>query len=175
DEDHVKSWEIRHGTHKDYAKHLCLIFGLPASELGLLSDEELALRPCALPVPSGLSGMVDCRQSVQGRREVMAMTSSKPNLQWALALRAAGVPLDADQEEVLVGSRRQPVVSRTDPRAVESYTAIVGHQRALYWTTPPGTLLGAASAHLGLGVDMLQDDPADNPALASAVAECALL
>jgi hypothetical protein len=51
----------------------------------------------------------------------------------------------------------------------------VEHQRNLYWSNTPHSLLDAASAHLALGADMLSNDSEDNSALASAVAECALL
>jgi hypothetical protein len=176
DEETVKSWEIRHGTHKAFAKHLCLVFQLSASELGLLSDAELALRPDSRQPTLPPSGIVELRRLTSARREGTTKMAEDPRSRWAPALRAAGVPFDLDQEAALVGHRtRRSASSRPDLKAVKSYAEIVGHQRSLYWTSTPDALLDAASAHLALGATMLSNDPEDNAELASAVAECALL
>lgn len=174
----VKNWETRHGTRKDYAKHLCDIFDLSAGELGLLTARELALRSPGSHQPGTQpkSGMVGNRLLGSEIREASAMTTGEEGSNWGPALRAAGVPVDPDQEEVLVGARdRGSAPSRTDPKAVESYAAIVAHQRALYWANNPAALLDAASAHLALGAAMLGNDLDENRPLASSVAECALL
>ncbi|WP_152610900.1 hypothetical protein [Amycolatopsis sp. MJM2582] len=171
----VKSWETRNGTSKFFAKHLCMVLNKSASELGLLTDEELALRP-ADPRPYDIalaSGMVNLRGRLTAK-EVVPVLAGGADETWRSALQAAGVPLDVDQDEVLSVDRRRRATG-TDPKAVAAYAQVVAHQRTLYWTSQSRMLLHAAQAHMALGSEMLSEAQGDEPVLAAAVAECALL
>jgi transcriptional regulator with XRE-family HTH domain/tetratricopeptide (TPR) repeat protein len=147
-----------------YRKYLVQIFGKPASELGLLTPEELAMRPGAVAVAEFrrlwdvLTGDPDA--TGWGRADVLRA------LLGAGALPLIGPWLSLDTADA-------PVDGRTDP---ESYAQIVHYQRQLYWTSPARPLFEAAYAHTQLGIGLVRGaDGASRIGLASAVAHSALL
>ncbi|QOC93223.1 XRE family transcriptional regulator [Micromonospora craniellae] len=162
----VRRWEIgERWPDPRYRKHLVAIFGKPASDLGLLTSDELAVRP-------------DTENLHEFRRLWDMLTADDNGNGWdrASVLRA------------LVGASMLPLVApllSLDPKAAhadgktidpDSYQQIVRCQRELYWTSPARPLYEAAYAHTQLGVGLLRAATGSSrTSLASALAESALL
>ncbi|MFY1700713.1 XRE family transcriptional regulator [Micromonospora sp. WMMA1923] len=162
----VRRWEIgERWPDPRYRKHLVSIFGMPASDLGLLTADELAVRP-------------EAETLHEFRRLWNMMTGEDSGNGWdrASVLRA------------LVGASMLPLVApllSLDPEAAhadgkavdpDSYRQIVRCQRELYWTSPARPLYEAAYAHTQLGVGLLRAATGTSRTiLASALAESALL
>jgi len=186
--DMVGRWET--GDRKPeprYKKHLVLVFELPASELGLLNDDELTLCPADLVAPASKATVPIDDQLVDAVvKKVMVVLLggndefSRPAFLKGLlgaslaALLSNGVAIP-DGAEALAGEQR----TRLDPRSVDAFAAITTSHRDLYWTTAAGELLPSVTAHVHLGAGMLDSTSnAEGPQarrLASAVAESALL
>jgi len=162
----VRRWETgERWPDPRYRKHVVNIFGKPADELGLLTRDELAMRP-------------EAEAAHELRRLWDMLTGAENGAGWdrATVLRAlfgAGVlPLVA------------PLLS-LDPEAVQaegkdidshSYAQIVRCQRALYWTSPARPLYEAAYAHTQLGIGLVRAASGHSRAtLAGSLADSALL
>lgn len=185
--DMVGRWETG-GRKPDprYKKHLVLVFGLPASELGLLSSEELALRPADLVVPASTTNVLLDEQLIDvvvkkvmlvlgGNAEFSRPVFLKGLLGASLAaLFSNGIAIP-DGAEALAAEQR----TRLDRQSVDAFAAITASHRDLYWTTAAAELLPSVTAHVHLGTGMLKStSDAEAPQsrqLASAVAESALL
>lgn len=155
-----------------FRKHLVKLLGKPASQLGLLTPDELSVRP-------------EAPEQVDSLERLLTMLGDQmrdggiSRQRFLRALIAAGVlptlaPLEAAGEvfEPLAFTRS----SRVDSRVVESYATITAQHRGLYWTAPAHTLLSSALGHIQLGVQLLGDgDGGLRPNLACSVAESALL
>ncbi|WKU04476.1 helix-turn-helix transcriptional regulator [Micromonospora sp. HUAS LYJ1] len=162
----VRRWEIgERRPDPRYRKHLVAMFGKPASDLGLLTPDELAVRP-------------DEETLHEFRRLWDMLTGDNNGNGWdrASVLRA------------LVGASMLPLVApllSLDPEAAhadgktvdpDSYRRIVSCQRELYWTCPARPLYEAAYAHTQLGIGLLRAATGGSRnSLASALAESALL
>lgn len=162
----VRRWEIgERWPEPRYRKHLVAIFGKPASELGLLTPEELSLRPRA-------------KADDEFRRLCDVLTGGAGQGGWdrATVLRA------------MLGAGVLPLVSpllSLDPRETETgrdnsdpqvYAQIARCQRDLYWTTLARPLFEAAYAHTQLGIGLVRGATRPNrTGFASALAEAALL
>lgn len=185
--DMVGRWETG-GRKPDprYKKHLVLIFDLPASELGLLSSEELALCPADLVVPAPTTNVLMDEQLIDvvvkkvmlvlgGNAEFSRPVFLKGLLGASLAaLFSNGIAIP-DGAEALAAEQR----TRLDRQSVDAFAAITASHRDLYWTTAAAQLLPSVTAHVHLGTGMLKStSDAEAPQsrqLASAVAESALL
>ncbi|MEV6444762.1 helix-turn-helix transcriptional regulator [Amycolatopsis sp. NPDC051716] len=185
--DMVGRWETG-GRKPDprYKKHLVLVFDLPASELGLLSSEELALRPADLVVPASTTNVLLDEQLIDvvvkkvmlvlgGNAEFSRPVFLKGLLGASLAaLFSNGIAIP-DGAEALAAEQR----TRLDRQSVDAFAAITASHRDLYWTTAAAELLPSVTAHVHLGTGMLKStSDAEAPQsrqLASAVAESALL
>ncbi|GAB3146971.1 hypothetical protein GCM10027290_29520 [Micromonospora sonneratiae] len=162
----VRRWEIgERWPDPRYRKHLVAILGKPASDLGLLTPDELAVRP-------------DAETLHEFRRLWDMLTGDDNGNGWdrASVLRA------------LVGASMLPLVApllSLDPEAAyadgktidpDAYRQIVRCQRELYWTSPARPLYEAAYAHTQLGIGLMRAAAGISRAsLASALAESALL
>jgi hypothetical protein len=184
--DIVRRWET--GDRKPeprYKKHVVLVFGKPASELGLLSAEELALCP-AQSAPATTNALMN-KQLVDAVVKKVMLVVLGGNAEFGRHLFLKGVlgaslaPLLSngvalpDSIEVLANEQR----TRLDPRSIDAYTAITTSHRDLYWTSSASELLSSVTAHIRLGDGMLKsvsDAEGLLPRrLAAAVAESALL
>ncbi|MFE9748268.1 hypothetical protein ACFYOT_25460 [Saccharothrix saharensis] len=183
DDEVVRRWESGDRTPEPrYRKHLVLVFGLTADELGLLSPTELALRPTTDSAPDTI--MRDDVLDAVVRKVTSMMSGTEGEFGRKLFLKgllgAGVVPLLAqgitlpDDVDALAGPQR----TRLDHRSVDAYRAITTSHRTLYWTSPATDLLPSVAAHVRLGATMMKDafttDPR-LPQLAAAVAEGALL
>jgi transcriptional regulator with XRE-family HTH domain len=183
----ARRWET--GDRKPelrYKKHLVLVFDTPASQLGLLSAEELALgRSCR-------SGGVLANSSTNGsfvdlivRRVVGALLGADGEFGRDLFLKGL---LGASLAPLIFGGLTPPVDAeaigsdrrtRLDPRAVEAYMEITAAHRDLYSTSSASDLLPSVIAHVRMGYGLLKS--ASNSSgqlaqrLAGAVTESALL
>lgn len=173
----VRRWEVGHcGPTSTYRKHLVKVLGRSASQLGLLSEAELASRPRddpgALADDDRIAGLVAeattrVLRIMRGRGSVM---SRRVLVRGMLAggLLGAGV----------LPRRTLPSHRALDPRAVAEMAAITAAHERLYYTTDPAFLLDAVLPHLQVGVGLLSVSQAESPdfrALAGSVAESALL
>ncbi|WP_285746455.1 hypothetical protein [Lentzea sp. NBRC 105346] len=186
--DIVRRWET--GDRKPeprYRKHLVLVFGMPAGELGLLSAEELALCPARLADSPAVANLFANEQLVDAvvKKVMLVMLGGDAEFGRNVFLKGMlGVSLTAllsngvaapDSVDALANEQR----TRLDPRSIEAYSAITTSHRELYWSSPADTLLPSLSAHVQLGAGMLRStSDAEGPLprqLAAAVAESALL
>ncbi|MGH3624390.1 MAG: hypothetical protein ACRDQ5_21830, partial [Sciscionella sp.] len=184
----VRRWETGDRTPEPrYKKHLVLVFGKIASELGLLSAHELALCPQHQPAPATTTNVIMNEQLIGAVvKKVMLMLLGgnaefgrhlllKGLLGASLApLLSTGVAIP-ESVEALASQRR----TRLDPRSIDAYSAITASLRDLYWTSPASDLLPSVTAHVHLGDGMLKaasDVGEPEPRrLAAALAESALL
>lgn len=184
----ARRWET--GDRKPelrYQKHLVLVFDMPASQLGLLSAEDLALgqsssRPGAMLASSAATGsFVD----LIVRKVVSALLGADGEFGRDLFLKGL---LGASLAPLIFGGMAPPVDAaamasdqrtRLDPRAVDAYAEITAAHRDLYLTSSANDLLPSAIAHVRMGYRHLKS--ASNSSgqlarrLAAAVAESALL
>lgn len=175
--DTARRWESgQRWPEPRFRKHLVLVFGLPASELGLLTPDELAMRP-----DRERAGPVGADEIVVGLRRLFMPQDDAGfgRQQFLRALLAAGLaPLAASTAVGEADAAWRAPASTRDPAAVAAYAKITATQRGLYWNTPPATLLDAALSHLRLGTQLLAATPVGlnyGVDLAAAVAETALL
>lgn len=180
--DTARRWESgERWPEPRFRKHLVLLFGLPASELGLLTPDELDLRPnqVRFGALAGPGAAPDEFVAVMRRLLMPQDGGAIGRQQFLRALLAAGLtPLVASTTAGEADAAWHASRSTRDPRAVAAYAKITATQRELYWTTPPATLLDAALSHLRLGSHMLaaaQGGLGASPEIAAAVAETALL
>lgn len=164
----VRRWETgERWPEPRYRKHLVTIFGRPASELGLLTQDELGQRPdtevldefrrlCEVILAGGDDASVDRATVLRG----LIGTGMLPIVSPLLSLHAR------QADEATSG----PVTSP------ESYVSIVRCHRELYWTSPARPLYEASYAHTQLGVWLVRrTESAQRTTLATALAESALL
>ena len=162
----VRRWETgERWPDPRYRKHLVAIFDKLASQLGLLTPDELAMRPRAETLH-------------EFRRLWDMLTGDENEGGWdrAAVLRAlfgaSMLPLVAP----LLSLDPQP--AHADPKTIDpdAYTEIVRCQRALYWTSPAWPLYEAAYAHTQLGTGLVRAaSGTSRVTLAAALAESALL
>lgn len=171
----VRRWETgERWPDPRFRKHLVTVLGKPASQLGLLTSDELAVRP---DLPEPLESLERLLTMLGGQMHDSGISRQR----FLRALIAAGVlPSDASLEAAaevfeplaLAGGRN----SRVDSRVVESYTTITAQHRQLYWTASADMLLPSALGHTQLGVRLLSDGAGEiRPRLAGSLAESALL
>lgn len=170
--DTARRWESgERWPEPRFRRHLVLLFGLPASDLGLLTADEQAVAPAdagdaALNVLSELRRlMMADGQAGFGRQQFLR------------ALLATGLtPLVASTTMGEAEAAWQWPGKSRDPRSVAAYRRITETQRNMYWTSEPAIMLDAALSHLRLGTQLLAADSLhDSEQLAGAVAETALL
>jgi transcriptional regulator with XRE-family HTH domain len=167
----VRRWEIgERWPDPRYRRHLVMIYGRPAADLGLLTPEELNLRPPEADQEQlrrlcELLGDADSPSGGWDRAAVLramfgAVTA--PVLSPLLSLAPDGSTTKAGRPTDAVGR---------DPKA---YTQIARCQSELYWTSPPQPLFEAAYAHTQLGVGLVRGAGASSkPAFAAGLAEAA--
>lgn len=157
-----------------FRKHLVMLLGKPASQLGLLTPDELAARPTSsesLDPLERLLSMVGDRVPAGGftRQRFLYALIASGMLPSLMSLEAAA---EVIEPLVLAVSRG----GRVDARVLKSYTTITAGQRELYWTAPADTLLPSALAHIQLGLQLLRDGDGEvRCGLAGSLAESALL
>ncbi|MBB5159306.1 XRE family transcriptional regulator [Saccharopolyspora phatthalungensis] len=156
-----------------FRKHLVLVFGLEASGLGLLTSEELSLRPCddehgscvrrLLIMSAGLPESFTRQQFVRG---VVGF-----------GLLPLIAPLDATAEAADTLAYAGEADSGVNSASAAAYAEITAAQRALYWSAPPQELLNAVAEHTRFGVRLMQrtSHSEHRRRLAFALTESALL
>lgn len=180
----VRGWEMLGKSPQPlYSKHLVAVLGKPASELGLLTSEQLALRPVNLS--RGQGPVIDSTLVVGVVSEVVrqvlhVVRQEESGHQWS-DVRRAWQQLDgalSEPDTPVVFPVRSSTGRVLDPHLVDSIRTTALAQQHLYFSTAPDRLLDAVVAHLVLGVDALvpaQVDSREFRQLAGAVALTALL
>ncbi|MGI8307121.1 helix-turn-helix domain-containing protein [Saccharopolyspora hattusasensis] len=171
----VRRWETgERWPEPRFRKHLVLVFGKPASELGLLTHEELSLRP------------VDDELCSVARRLLAMTADSGKGFSRELFLRGlVGVgllplvaPLEASADAADTLAYAAEAGSGADATSAASFAFITAQQRPLYWSAPPQALLDSTLAHTRLGIQLIRETRKGTTVrrdLAAALAESALL
>src|SRR5690606_37456033 len=161
----VRRWETgERRPDPRYRKHLVGIMGKPASELGLLTPDELRMRP--EPAPSAEFDRVWAALGRDTPDETL-----RRSLLHGLAT-AGTLPLLTPLLSLESGDGGGPA-KPTDP---DAYVTVTEGHRRLYWTTPARLLYEAVYAHTQLGIELLRGASGQTRVrLASALAESALL
>lgn len=172
--DTARRWESgERWPEPRFRKHLVLVLGFPAADLGLLTPDELAMRP-EEPDRSGPEMINELRRLMMADKD-----AGFGRKQFLLALIAGGIsPIAASATVGEVEAAWQVPSKARDPQAVAAYRTITTTQRAMYWTSEPVVLLDAVLGHLRLGSQLLSASPESlhgGGELAGAVAETALL
>jgi hypothetical protein len=170
----VRRWEIgERWPEPRFRKHLVLIFGKSASELGLLTSEELEMCPLNELIADLIRRLSSMLGPEMGRVDRQTFLHGLFGAGIAPALSSMGASVD--NIEVLAGTLNRATCP--DPRAVEAYSDIASKQRTLYWSTPARTLFESALSHTQLGVQLLRGTTGDGHSerLAAAVTESAML
>ncbi|CUU60624.1 Transcriptional regulator, contains XRE-family HTH domain [Parafrankia irregularis] len=155
----VRRWETgERRPEPRYRKHLVTLFGKPASELGLLTEEELRMRPdTSRRREDGMASEYWDRAAVL---RAMLGAGTLPLLSPLLSATPADGATPAGSSEVAPGA----------------YARIAQGQWELYWTSPAGPLFEASYAHTHLGVALVRGARgADRVALAAGLVQSALL
>lgn len=161
----VRRWETgERWPDPRYRKHIVVIFDKPATELGLLTPDELDLRPEAETI-------AEFRRlyEIMTGETVDGVTRSRV-LRGILGLGALPMlsPLLAASADTAEAAQRT-----TDPTA---YATIAACHRKLYWSSPTRPLYEAAYAHTQLGLDLVRGSTGTTKsAFAASLAESALL
>jgi transcriptional regulator with XRE-family HTH domain len=150
-----------------FRKHLVVLFRKPASELGLLTADELRMRPASDLVAEirRLFAMADGEMRAGGLDRATFLRGLVGAGALPLFVRVMG-----DQAYVQAAAS---TVSST----VDAYARIVVGQRDLYWTSPARDLFESAYTHAHLGIRLLRSvsDDQTRTRFASGVAESAML
>ncbi|MGH3839193.1 MAG: hypothetical protein ACRDSF_26375, partial [Pseudonocardiaceae bacterium] len=171
----VRRWEIgARWPDPRFRKHLGTLLGKPASQLGLLTSDELAVRPDS---PEFLDPLERLLTMLDGQTRHSGISRQR----FLRALIAAGVLpgvalLEAAAEVFEPLALAAGRGSRVDARVVESYTTITAQHRQMYWTAPADPLLRCALGHIQLGIQLLGDGEGEvRQRMAGSLAESALL
>ncbi|GII56686.1 hypothetical protein Pth03_50750 [Planotetraspora thailandica] len=166
----VRRWETgERWPDPRYRKHLVTLFARPASELGLLTREELALRPASDMVHE-IRRLLRMVADHMGDEEIGRSTF----LRGLVGVGVLGTLLgDADERFTAEGDLHHGV----DPESVAAFANVVDQQTALYWTSPANDIFQASIAHTRLGLSLLRTAPPGDMrhTLAEAAARSALL
>ncbi|TKG58466.1 MULTISPECIES: helix-turn-helix domain-containing protein [Pseudonocardiaceae] len=182
--DTARRWESgERWPEPQFRKHLVLVLGKPATELGLLTDDELALAPTEAqnevlsPEDRQLDGLAcQVMTSMWDMGKGNGRGISRQTFLRILLAVASTVPLLPPDLAEAADTVTSPNAAARDPKVLAGYSDITARHRQLYWTSPPGALLEATVAHTQLGVSLLRARPASSSAreLASSVTESAL-
>jgi hypothetical protein len=156
----VRRWETgERRPEPRYRKHLVTVFGKPASELGLLTPDELKMRPdMAVREEDGVH-----TEATWDRASVLRVLLGASTLSLLSPLLSVGA---ADGSPYAAPSQVDP----------ETYINIANGQRELYWGCPPRLLFEAAFAHTHLGVTLVRGaGGARRTSLAAGLVQSALL
>ncbi|HZN73782.1 MAG TPA: helix-turn-helix transcriptional regulator [Micromonosporaceae bacterium] len=160
----VRRWETgERWPEPRYRKHLVLIFNRPASELGLLTPEELQQRPDR-DLAADCRGLLDVANADGGIDRAAVLRGIL-----GLAALPGITPL------LSLGSSNEP--ANTDSAtSADAYFQVTRQHRELYWACPPRTLFEPVYTHAQLGVSLLRNAAGTPRAtIATALAETALL
>ncbi|MGL5826020.1 MAG: helix-turn-helix domain-containing protein, partial [Nocardioides sp.] len=170
----VRRWETgERWPDPRFRKHLVVILGRPASELGLLTAEELAVRPAdnVLAEIKRLVSMAEDGPRARGMNRADFLHGLLGVGSLPLLTRLIG---NDDYEHVGATTDHR---STSDAGTAAAYARIVAAQRELYWTSPARDLFESAYAHAQLGFRLLRATAADQArtTLSVALAESAML
>src|SRR6266508_793205 len=160
----VRRWETgERWPEPRYRKHLVRIFGRPASELGLLTSEELQQRPDR-DIAAELRRLLDVATADGGmdRAAVLRGLLGLAALPGITPLLSLGGIDESTGEGPATGA--------------DAYLQVTRQHRSLYWTCPPRTLFEPVYTHAPLGVSLMRGAAGGSrTTIATALAETALL
>ncbi len=183
----VRRWEIGDRVPAvEFRKHLVMVLGHTADELGLLSGDEMALRPAGqLASPTSLDKGLVAGLVAETVRQVLDVVRDERGRsdQRALVGRMLGSTAVMSSPAVITASPSLDAPGTSARRTLDRHTVgefarITGSQNQLYFTADAEALLDAVLPHLRLGIDLLvvpQVESSDFRALARSVAQTALL
>ena len=170
----VRRWETGdRWPEPRFRMHLVVIFGMTASDLGLLTPDELAARP-------QIDAVTEIRRLMSMAEEQYPRHGSGPGRVPAgparpripPAGRPAGRGEDYERIAKVTGQARP-----ADEGSAHSYARIIAGQRELYWTSPAADLFESAYANAQLGIRLLRTASGQHPRaiLSAALGEAAML
>ncbi len=138
----VRRWEAgERWPEPRFRRHLVLVFGKSASQLGLLTPEELAARPSEASRAPGVLSAIIRRTS----------DNKSPS---GLFVASAGLPEESTLNLLLAQSdARSRGVTTLDSA---TYDGVTSSQWSMYWSMSSDALYEAAIAHTHLGVHLLR-------------------
>jgi transcriptional regulator with XRE-family HTH domain len=170
----VRRWETGdRWPEPRFRKHLVVIFGKPASELGFLTPDELATRPVSTAVTEirRLVAMAEDEIRTAGLDRAAFLRGLLGIGALPIVTRLTG---GEDYEQIAAGTSQG---RGSDAGSAQAYSRIIAAQRELYWTSPAADLFESAYANAQLGIRLLRAT-ADSQAraiLSIALAESAML
>lgn len=174
----IRRWETgERWPEPRFRKHLVLVFDQPATELGLLTSDELALRPAESQDDELdlLRTFINMASGPKGDHRVSRQAFLR-------ALLGAGLLGEIAPLTVLLNSsaslaRASDRTSRLDQNTVSAHASITTTQQRLYWSTPAQPLFESSFTHAQLGVQLLRDSLSAplRKQLAASTAHAALL
>jgi transcriptional regulator with XRE-family HTH domain len=169
---YIGRWENGRGWPAvNFQKHLVLVFGVSAAELGLLKPEELERLPAEF-LPAHMRGGVTDQMTVHKMEPIVLPTDE--NSETATRRDDQITSIQATLNSV--GLAAGPLLSLDPEDVITAQVNTRSHLR-WYWSWEPQELLDRVLGQLVLGVRMLtpaQTDSSDFRALATAVALDAL-
>ncbi len=170
----VRRWETGdRWPEPRFRKHLVVIFGMTASDLGLLTADELAARP-------QIDAVTEIRRLMSMAEEPIHGTGLDRASFLRGLLGLGSLPLVArlvggEDYERIANETRQ--ARPADEGSAHAYARIIASQRELYWTSPAADLFESAYANAQLGIRLLRMASAQHPRaiLSAALGEAALL
>jgi transcriptional regulator with XRE-family HTH domain len=181
----VRRWETgERRPDSTFRPYLVLVFGLPASELGLLTAEELALRPPESPEAQIGDNELIAQVVAETVKQVLHVMHGDGNVTGRrlvlgrLLEQTWTMPTVVESVSASSSSARPTTSGALDPHAVDEMASIAAAQQRLYYSTEASSLLDAVLPQLQIGVELLSGAQTDSTAfrrLAAAVAQSALL
>ena len=170
----VRRWETgNRWPEPRFRKHLVVIFGMTASGLGLLTPDELAIRPAGHVVTEIRRLMSMAEEEIHGAG--LDRVAFLRGLVGLGSLPLVGHLTGGDEYERIeapTGHGRP-----ADAGSARAYARIIAGQRELYWSSPAADLFGSAYANAQLGIRLLRatSGQQSRTILSAALAEAALL
>jgi len=171
----VRRWEIgERWPEPRFCKHLVLVFGMTASQLGLLTADEMAARPSVSPSLDLVERLLAMVSDESFESEVGRQVFLRGVLATGMLPALSPLAASASLAEPLAWSVRRG--GQADVRAVDSYATISARHRELYWAAPAAALLRSSLGHTQVGIELLRNGAAQHATrLTGSVAESALL
>lgn len=160
----VRRWEAgERWPEPRFRQYLVTVFEKPASELGLLTREELAARP------------VDHFEERPEKRDTLSRHAFLRGV-LGMGLSSVLVPLLGGEDVFSVVEEVARRGMRPGTADVRTYGEIADRQRQLYWTSEAALMFEASLAHTQLGLRMVAGTtPEVRQQLMPALAQSALL
>lgn len=172
--DYISRWENgRRRPEGRYRKLLVRLYGKTASELGLLTTEELAMRPTAEDLEAVSQRLVTIFNSPDLAPLFLRRTFLKGVVGAGMLTTLVPTPANLDASSLLAATTRPRGIGTAQ---ADAYERVADGWQELYWDSSSQVAYQSAIAHTELGLTYLRNAKGTPPAdLYNAVARTALL